>query len=214
MIAFLLALLAQPAHAGNSGPYMWGVGPSIATIAYPGRFPPAIPNDESGDNVNIEKVGGDLWFGLRGVAYMDKHYRGAVRAQLATGSGPNGNGFRGKEITFEADKILVGQNGMFAFAGGGLGFGTLHFEGDGGQELDLGTYVFRGQLGAYYKTKKQAYEFNLFLKLDWPGVQTFTKANGNEIDASGGNYLNGGLEATVYFGDFKPPKKKKKNKKK
>lgn len=216
MLPLILSLLVSSADAKSNGPYMWGVGPSLGTIAYPGRFPPALPNDDDGDNVSgIDKAAGDVQFGVRGVAYLDKEWRGGARALAGWGVGKNGNGFRQQAITLEVDKILVGQNSMYAFGGAGLGFGKMHLASDDSSAtVDLSTYLVRGQLGAYYRMKKSAVEVNFFAVFVWPGVQTYTGGSGNESEISGGNYLNGGLEGTVYFGDFKPPKKKNKNKNK
>lgn len=203
-----LSLAITSAEAKDSGPYMWGGGPTLLTIAYPGQHPLAYPKDIR-DNFD-EKVRGDIGFGAKGAFYINKEYRANAQLVFGTGSGI----YKSTEFVFGADKILGGESGGYAFAGAGLGFGKMKFQGNEEAELDLSTYIIRGQVGGYYRLKQAAIELDLFAEFIWPGVQTYTTPQGNTVneDQSGGNYLLAGLQATAYFGDFTPPKNKKNKK--
>ena len=65
--------------------------------------------------------------------------------------------------------------------------------------------------------RTSALEVGLFANMAVPGVIEFTGQSDKtvEIGGFGGNgvYWHGGLEATMYFGDFTPPKNAKKGKK-
>jgi len=205
MLALLVALTAATADAGSGGPYMWGVGPQVSTIAYPGRYPASFPKKTSG----LEEVKGDMGVGARGVLYLDKFARFGGRVQK--GFGP---GFSSVALTGEYDQILGGSNAVYAFVGGGLGVGQLKFDSDEGGTLKVPDYVFRGHVGGYYREKTRAYEISMFAQICLPGVQDYTAPDTETTQVKGGFYSHLGVEATVYFGDFKPPSSKKKKKKK
>ena len=143
--------------------------------------------------------------------------RGRQRAatHLTYGSGKN---FNSVSITFEYDQKITGSNGVAFYSGVGGGFGNMTFESqEGDQELKTATFIGRGNLGAWYRDGTRCYEFSSFVQLVVPGNQHFTNAAGEETDISDGwtvlgGYSHVGIEGTVYFGDFKPPKSKKKKK--
>ena len=236
LVAAVLGLGATDAHA-NQPPFMWGVGPTITTIAFPGQHPLNFPKLSEADaalvpagDVNenrritsIDEVGGDAGIGARGVIYLDKTWRGGLRFHVANLA----SNFNAVDFTLEADKMLVSQGVMSAYIGGGLGFGTMNFTSeDNDASLKLNTYVLRGHVGGIYRLKKSAIEVGVFIQPTFPGLATYTATDGetegeikgglfaNKDAGGGGSYHNGGLELTVYFGDFRPPKPRKKKGKK
>ncbi len=209
MLPLLLALAASPTAeaANNQGPIMWGVGPVVSTIALPARYPSAFPEEADG---NVGTARGDVGVAIRGQAYLDRTWRGAARLKLGLGS----ETWRDTQFTLEVDKKLVGSNGFRLLGGGGLGFGSQKFtsETGSGAELTMGTLLVRGQAVGQYRTKTSAYELGFFVVYPHPLIQEYTGAGGNTTEVTGGFYPQFGIEAGVYFGDFKPPKKKKKKK--
>jgi hypothetical protein len=243
LLPLLLALATPTAVAGN-GPFMWGVGPTVSTIAYPGKHPllfPKIPDDADGkfnrdvnDNgriTSLNEVRGDASVGARGVIYLNPDIRAGLRVHAYS----FGADYGAADFTIEAEKIFFKESKAAAFAGAGIGFGKMTFEGDSDEgvdglknpKLEMSTYLARGQVGGIYRMDKYAIELGLFANLLMPGVVEFTGQSGDQVEIDGvggkGTYWHGGLEATFYFGDFVPPKghksgnkggKKKKNKKK
>jgi hypothetical protein len=236
LLPLVMALAAAPtAEAAESGIHMWGVGPTISTIAYPGRHPisfPKLTEDEIADNgfqadvnenrriTSVDEVKGDMGVGARGIVYFNRSIRGGIRFHAFT----LGNNYNSADVTFEVDKIFFQESKASAFGGLGLGFGNMKFEGEteaaNGEDpvLSMATYLVRGQAGGMYRWKQTALEVGLFANMAIPGVIEFTGQSGNtvEIGGFGGNgvYWHGGLEATMYFGDFTPPKNAKKKGKK
>ncbi len=206
MFPLLLAMAAGPtAEAASKGPIMWGVGPVLSTIALPARYPSAVPEEADG---NVDSVRGDIGIGVRAQAYLDREYRGAARLKM----GMAGSAWKDTQFTLEVDKKLIGQSGFRALGGGGLGFGSQRFgsANDGDQELVMGTLIARAHVTGQYRTKTQAYELGFFLVYPHPLIQEYTGNGGNTTEVTGGFYPQFGIEAAVYFGDFQPPKKKKK----
>ncbi len=201
MLALILAALtAAPAHA-DSGPWMWGVGPTLGTIVYPGRFPASL-----GDYPALEgKVRGDVITGAHGVVYLDGSNRLGSHVDLGIGSG-----YTSAAWTLEYERILVRGGGIHVFAGGGLGFGSYTLKDDAGK-LHTPTYELRGQVGALYKQKQTAEELSVFVKLPFNGNPTYTPTGGTKADATNaGNWFHVGLQATVYFGDWTMPSSERK----
>lgn len=238
LLGSLLAVTAvsSTAQAGD-GPYMWGVGPTVSTIAFPGRHPisfPKIPQDDlSSGNFSLDRnenrritslneVGGDASIGGRGVLYLSRDFRTGLRFHAFT----LGQDYNSADFTLEFDKMFFHESKASAFFGGGIGFGTMKFEGDAqddpdttddltpsSPELKMNTTLARVHVGGIYRMKTGAVELGLFANLVVPGQATFTGSYGDEvvIDTFGakGTYWHGGLEATYYFGDFVPPKNRK-----
>jgi len=201
-----LALLSSPAHAGGSQPWMWGVGPTLGTIVYPGRFPASIPAAYQPEFDG--KVRGDAIVGLHGVMYIDGDNRLGSHLDLGFAKG-----YSSQAITFEYERIFVRGSGVQLFGGGGLGFGSYTLTDDALGKLHTPTYEIRAQLGALYKQSSTAEELSIFLKVPLNGNPTFTPTGGTKVDAEGGgNWFHVGLQATVYFGDFYVKDNKKKGK--
>lgn len=203
MLSLLLALVAPAAHARNL--YMYGVGPVVSTIVYPGRYPASFP----GDTTNLEQFRGDVEAGLRGSVYLDLDHRLGARGTFGFGGG----GWHSTNLLFEYDQVLVRGKGAAAFGGIGGGFGTQGFATDAGGDLKMATYLLRGQVGANYRDGHQAYELALAANIVLPGVQEYTAAGATEASqVKGGFYSNLTMELSVLFGDLTPPSKKNKNK--
>lgn len=235
LLPLVMALAAAPtAEAAGPGVHMWGVGPTISTIAYPGRHPisfPKLSEDQIADNgfeadvndnrriTSVDEVKGDAAIGARGVVYFNRSIRGGLRFHAFSA----GKNYNSADITFEVDKIFFQESKASAYGGLGLGFGNMKFQGETeaanatDPELSMATYLLRGQAGGMYRWKTTALEVGLFANMAVPGVIEFTGQSDNtvEIGGFGGNgvYWHGGLEATMYFGDFTPPKNAKKGKK-
>ena len=122
---FLLLAALLPTQALADGPYMWGVGPTINTMVYPGEHPAAWPggtkveNDEGTKVPLLDKTRGDVGMGVHGVLYMRKHQRIGAHAWYATGA----NGFRSPNFTLEYDFEGTEANGVGVLGGLGLGLG-------------------------------------------------------------------------------------------
>lgn len=207
MLMLLLGLVGAPAEAA-SGPYMWGVGPVINTMVLPGSHPVSFPGDtrvenEAGNKVSVlDKTNGDIGFGVHSVLYMKRAQRVGAHAWFQTGSGD----FRSSNLTFEYDFIGNSSNGVTVLAGLGGGFGTQRWRTSGEGELKGNTYILRGQASVNYRTKTTCYEVGTYLNWNIPGKQVWDEIDGDEVEVGGGFYPVVGIEGTVFFGDFKPPK--------
>lgn len=206
MLALLLAAIAiAPAEAADSGPWMWGVGPTLGTIVYPGRFPASVPDAYGALD---GKVRGDVMTGVHGVLYIDGDNRLGSRVDLGLGSG-----YTGLAWSLEYERILLRGGGVHLFAGGGLGFGSYSIKDEAIGKLHTPTYEVRAQVGALYKQKSTAEQLEIFVKLPFNGNPTFTAPGAEKVDAEGGgNWFHVGLMATVYFGDWTMPASEKKKK--
>jgi len=207
MMLMLMAALASPAEAA-SGPYMWGVGPVVNTMVMPGSHPVSFPaatrveNEDGSKTSVLDKTRGDIGFGVHGVLYMKKAQRVGSRAWVQSGSGD----FRSSNITFEYDFVGSASNGVTVLAGLGAGFGTQRWDTNGEGELKGNTYILRGQAAANFRTKRNCYEVGAYLNWNIPGRQTWDPRDGDEAEVNGGFYPVVGIEATAFFGDFRPPK--------
>jgi hypothetical protein len=212
MILMLLSLLS-PAEAG-SAPYMWGVGPTINTIVYPGSHPLSFPSETRDEETNktlLDKTKGDMGIGAHGVLYMGKTQRVGSHAWYSFGAG----GFRSTNLTLEYDFAGTDQGGVAILGGFGAGVGHQRWQTNDVGEIKMATYMGRAQGTVTYRTRRQAYEIGTYFLLTLPGKQMWNPSgDAEEEQVKGGVYPTLGLEATVYFGDFKAPTSKKKKKKK
>jgi len=218
MILLAMMSVLSSAEAGSS-PYMWGVGPTVSTIVYPGEHPMGFPKatrdddhevDEDGEPL-LKKSRGDVGIGAHGVLYMSKAQRVGSHIWTALGAG----GFRSTNFTLEYDFAGTESGGVGVLGGLGVGVGTQRWQTGGAGELKMTTYLGRAQGSVIYRTRRQAYEIAGFFHLCLPGKQRWN-ASGDppEEEVTGGFYPHLGIEATAYFGDFTAPKSKKKKKKK
>jgi hypothetical protein len=238
MLPALLLFAGQDAQAAD-GPYMWGVGPSLSTIAWPGAYPNQFPR-ATGDNDpsprdNLEAVKGDLSIGGRGLLYLKNKQRLGARLNLGFG-----NGYNATTFTIEYEQSILREDNINVFVGGGIGVGRLKFaQGENGT-LSTNTYNTRLQVAATFRDKKgkknaaddRAYEVALFVTplgsngpetyeygdvtvQDPDNASTFAFLTSDEDDDQKlkGSLYNPtiGIEVSVFFGDFTAPKKKNRN---
>ena len=208
MLMILLSLFVSPSLAG-SGPYMWGVGPVVNTMVLPGEYPVGFPtqtkeeNEEGKNRTRLDKTRGDIGIGVHGVLYMKKAQRIGGHAWIQKGGG----NFSSQNITIEYDFAGDAANGVTMLAGLGGGFGKQKWKTGGVGELTMNTYILRGQAGVNYRTKRNCYELAGYVNWSIPGKQTWDETEvTEEVEASGGFYPALGIEATMFFGDFRPPK--------
>lgn len=202
MLTLAALLLSAPSQAATEGPWMWGVGPTIGTIVYPGRFPISVPTEYSELDGMVR---GDVILGLHGVMYLNGDHRLGTHLDAGIARGFSSIGW-----TLEYERIFLRDSGVHLFGGGGLGFGSYKLTDEELGTLRTPTYELRAQVGALYKQKVTAEELIIFAKLPLNGNPTFTDLDGEKVDAEGGgNWLHFGLQATVYYGDFTSKKDKK-----
>lgn len=209
MLTLLALIGSQDAFAGNSVPYMWGVGPQVSTVVYPTRFPGGFPKDIP-DEWNFDASRGDIEFALRGAFYLNTESRLAGRIGL--GGGP---GWFTRWADVGLDRMLTSNSGFHTLVGANLGLGRDRFTDSGGRELEVSNAVIRAQFGGIYRNKTQAYELGVFMAYHVPFEHLYDPGGLDEqtLKGSGSRYGMIGVEASVFFGDFTPPKsKKKKNK--
>lgn len=185
MISILLALSISEAQAKNT-PHMWGAGPTLSTMAFPGYYPSNFPTVDDDSNVpdpqaNLESVRGDVGVAARGVLYINNKNR--LGGRLHTGFGLNAD-MRNTVLTIEYGQSLLRQNNVNIFLGGGIGVGRLRFDqGDEGGDLLVNTYNTRIQLAAIFRDTRgkknaaddRAYEVALFATpIGFKGPETYT----------------------------------------
>jgi hypothetical protein len=230
-----LALSSTDANAKDMAPPMWGIGPTLSTLVFPFNHPISLPTvqDEAlvdgvtDPYVNTEgvlntmsddqfhDVRGDAALGFRGVIYFNNEWRAGMRGNLGFGKDYS-SGLFGLEV----DKILFSDGRLNAFAGAGIGLGSMKFKSDDGNAyVKAPQYPIRGQVGGLYKLNKSAIELSFFLQIPISGRATLyiepENGDSTEIETRNLNpisYMSGGLELAYYFGDFKQREGKKKGK--
>ncbi len=210
MLLFLWTLLSAPMANAASGPYMWGIGPTVNTIVLPGEHPVGFPkdtrikDDEGRNQALLDKTLGDVGFGVHGVLYMKKAQRISTHGWFSTGAGQ----YRSPNFTFEYDFVGQASSGVTLLAGLGAGLGAQRWTTETAGTLKMNHYILRAQGAANYRSKKNCYEIGAFLNWFLPGRQLWDEVGATaEKRVKGGFYPTFGVEGTVFFGDFKPPKK-------
>jgi hypothetical protein len=90
-------------------PYMWGVGPRIGTMAIPGRYPVSFPDEiRNDDESGLERVRGDLFFGVDSTYYASAHSRVGAFAGLGLGTQ-----FFDAHLQFEYNYVLSASPSIF-----------------------------------------------------------------------------------------------------
>lgn len=215
MILAALLALSQPAAALDVK--WWGVGPTIGTTAIPANYPFSFPinaKDPETKEPLVQKVKGDIDFGLHGVLYPTANGRFGARALVGIGTGAPWTAW---QLTLEYDLAMVKEDGFQLLLGAGIGAGTERFGGtadapDGYLVTDY--FPLRAQLTALLRDRTRAYEVNLFGAYHIAAGQTYYSEKGAEgytVEDSGelvagAAYGKLGVEATVYFGDFRSQK--------
>lgn len=220
MSGALVALLgvtavSTRAHAQDSGPYMWGIGPKIGTLFIPGHYPFAFPSsianydfkengplagnpdgndpkrdlDEEGKprNTTLEGVGGDFRFGGEGFYGLDAENR------LGAGVGvAGGKNYLDYWFTLNYDRRLWGDAPFDLVAGVQIGYGRARWDGDeekiGGENesLAMTNYPIRIRLEGQFRDKVRMYGLGIFVQDAVPANTTYTDLDGVVQDSVGG----------------------------
>jgi len=186
LLPLLLTLAAPEANAAKSGLHMWGAGPTLSTMAFPGSYPSSFPTVAKDDNKtpdpssNLEKVRADIGLAARGVIYINNKNRVGVRLHRGIGLSAN---MANTVFTLEYEQSLIRQDNVNLFVGGGIGVGTLRFnQGDEGGDLKVNTYntriqlagVFRDTHGKKNAADDRAYEIALYATpIGFKGPETY-----------------------------------------
>ena len=212
---FLAALVALTQSAAAIDVKWWGVGPTVGTVAIPSQYPVGFPSnakDGEGDP-KVQKVNGDILFGAHGVLYPSGSGRIGARALVGLGLGsPWSSG----QLTIGYEHALIKEESFHLLFGGGIGAGTERF---GGTEahpdgyLVVNYFPVRAQITPVLRDKTRAYEVDIFGEYHIVADQTYFKQDGADgqtpegLGGLGAVYLKVGVEATVFFGDFKNERK-------
>ena len=205
MLLLLWTLVMTPFASAQQGPFMWGIGPTISTVVLPGEMPFNFPDEA--DAAGFKGTGGDVGFGVHGVLYMRHTQRFGTHIWYHTGA----NGYSSPNLTLEYDFVGTAANGGTVLGGLGGGFGSQSWENDNGAKLKMNTFIARGQGSVNFRTPANAYELAAFVNIFFPSGTRIESANGVEQEAAFVIYPQIGLEFTAFFGDFKAPRKGKKN---
>lgn len=211
MLLMLWTLIMTPFASADQGPFMWGVGPTISTVALPAQMPFNFPDEAETDKVNFKGTGGDVGFGVHAVMYMRHTQRFGTHMWYHTGA----NGYSSPNLTIEYDFVGSSANNVAFLGGLGGGFGSQSWKNDAGDKLSMNTFIARGQGSVNFRTHTNMFELAVFLNMFFPSGSVIEPAGNNdvgngpgkEVDAAFVIYPQLGLEFTAYFGDFKPPRK-------
>lgn len=213
---FLLGLttVGMNSSALAMKPYMWGVGGRLGSMILPGQYPVAFPKTEAGEELGVNKVGGDITIGAEGYYWAARTMRFGAITGLGTGSG------YGDAHLMLAYHQVTNLSGLDYFLGGAAGIGKHSFTSDeeGSQEkLSVPYYPLRAEAGLLFRNKNWAVEALAFGQYNLPSKHQYVDFDGNEQEVNTGiGYFTLGLEARALWGDFtkpKPDKKKKKSRK-
>lgn len=203
ILALLLA--ATPAHALDLR--WWGVGPTVGTMAIPGRYPSAFPAAvrTDGDPL-VDKVRGDIEVGAHGVIYPGTAGRIFGIATLGFGTST----WIQPELVIGYDGIIVQDQEFQLLFGGGAGAGHETFRSAAtGDVLKVNYFPLRAQLTALLRDKSRAYELGIWGGYHIPASQQYCVSGGECVEGKGDEAVAGalyatlGAEATLYFGDFR-----------
>ncbi len=209
---FLLLFLAAPAQAVEFR--WWGVGPTVGTMIFPVEYPIAFPvmivdTGEIGGDPLVAPVKGDLQVGIRGVVYTVKSLRLWAHPLI----GGNFSTWGMQELTLGFDGLFI-KDGELQFMGGvGVGVGHERFSAtDDFPQFDVSYFPIRGELAGLWRDRTRAYELSIYGTWHIAGEsRRFDDADdakgrdgsdfktGNDL----GLYVGLGVEASVYFGNFR-----------
>ncbi len=196
--ALLWAPVAQAADV-----WMWGLGPKVGTVVLPGRMPISFPKKVKEDDY-LEKVGGDISVGVNGVYYANSRSRLGATA-----------GFDLGKRFYDANFVLLYNVAVSADAvdflfGGGVGAGYMRWGGAGESRLGVSYFPFRAETSVLVRDQWRGYQLTAFFNLDIPSSQRYLNEGGLDTEVSWMVYPTFGLELSVMFGDFTPPRPRKK----
>jgi hypothetical protein len=194
-------LVSSPAWALDT--WMWGIGPKIGTNALPGGYPLAFPKAVV-DN-SLDKARFDLLFGASAYYYASQSSRLGLDLQ-----GDFGKGFDEEEAILKYNWVYQGDAIDFV-TGLGLGAGVMHFHDTAGADqtdakMLVNDFPVRGEIGALVRDGTRGYQGNLFGQLGIPTRSVYTDPDGLQDNVGFGLYLMVGIEVSVLFGDFEPPR--------
>lgn len=203
----LLTLLAAPLALAD--PYMWGVGPALSTVVYPVSFPGSLPTATPA-GFTFEGARLDVAVAARGLLYLDADSRLGGRVGFG-----GGGGWGVRWIGADYERILTSDGRFHFLAGLGTGLGASTFTDETEDQLRATWALARLNLGAIYRNRTQAYELDLFAQYQLPLEHRYLPADGAEetLAGRGSRYGAVGLELSLYFGDFTPPRKKRRGQK-
>lgn len=205
-----LLTLATPAAAET---YMWGIGPRIGTNVLPGAYPSQLPRAVRDDNASpdgavqsgIEKTRFDLLIGVDAVYYLN----GRGRIGLLGGIDA-GRGMLDAHMIGRYDQILVAE-AVDLMVGGGVGVGTTRFNGTDDAKLVVNNFPLRVHASGLIRADFMAYQLTVFGQYNMPSSHRYTRRDGTVDNKPGGGiYPTLGVEFSVLFGDFTPPRPKRK----
>ena len=206
--AAAVCAVASPAQAANV--YMWGVGPRIGTNFLPGAYPSAFPKIVTDDVVDgtedpvIEKVRGDFLFGVEAHYYIDGGSRIGLNAGFDVGKR-----FFDAHALVKYNRVIQSASVDFLF-GGGAGFGTQTWKGDDNDgRLRVPYFPLRLEVSGMVRADWLAFQLTPYFQYNLQANHFYTDDTGADIDVKGGFYPNVGAEFTVLFGDYSPPKPRK-----
>jgi len=208
----LIGCLTQPAQAADV--YMWGVGPRLGTTFLPGAYPSAFPKIVAEDVVDgtenadepipvIEKVRGDVSFGFEAQYYVD----GGSRIGLIGGFNV-GRRFFDANVIAKYDVVIQSASVDFLF-GGGAGFGTQRWTGEGQGNLRVPYFPLRVEVAGMVRAGWTAFQLTPYFQYNVQSNVFYTNDIGEEVDVKGGFYPAMGIEFSVLFGDYEPPRPRK-----
>ncbi|TNE89089.1 MAG: hypothetical protein EP330_11665 [Deltaproteobacteria bacterium] len=203
--ALLTVGLASAAPRAEAlDPFMWGVGPRIGTnaipAAYPLTLPPYLRDPDNGST--IERTSGDLFVGVDAVYYATGHTRVGLLGGIGFGLG---SPFFDGHVIFRYN--YVSQTGAMDFLlGGGAGFGTSKWSGERSESLRVPYYPLRAEASALVRDNSRGYQGTVFFQYNLPANHFYTNADGVDVDIGTGIYPTLGIEFSVLFGDFTPPR--------
>lgn len=215
----ILTLLLAVSSASALDLRWWGVGPTVGTMAVPGKYPSAFPAAvrTDTDETLVDKVGGDVEFGVHGVLYPGTAGRLFGNATLGLGTAA----WVQPELVVGYDGILVKDEEFQLLFGGGLGAGHERFnDKDTGNFLRVNYFPVRAQLSAFLRDRSRAYELGIYATYHLVSSQEYCTADGAQcVDGKGEASVGGafygaiGAQATLYFGDFRNKNSGEKKKK-
>lgn len=211
-VALLAAAVVPEAQAADV--YMWGVGPRIGTNFLPGAYPSAFPKKVAEEYVDgtedledptpvIQKVRGDVLFGFEAQYYID----GGSRLGMVGGFDV-GRRYFDAHVVAKYNRVIQSASVDFLF-GGGAGFGTQRWKGEGEGSLRVPYFPLRAEVSGMVRADWLAFQLTPFFQYNLQANHFFKDDTGADVDVGGGFYATTGLEFSVMFGDYEPPKPRK-----
>ncbi len=216
-------LLSQSAFAVTYK--WWGFGPTLGSTILPTRYPTTFPTaarvelpakDGGTEKVDeLDKVGGDLNIGARINMYPSAYGRIAARTDMGFGT----SGFFRWQFTGGYDAVLLKDSGLQVLLGGSIGVGRERFNDRNDvaglvadDSLKVTYFPLRVDISALLRDKTRAYELGFFSQFHVIGAQDYCAAENCTPGTEGDGFLDSvaffywdilGINATVWFGDFK-----------